>query len=74
MYESPTIHQCYPALEKTVINDAGYLRESPRNFFFGMIVTTFPFTRTKRDQLEIMLNARATGTCKQPSRHPNLLF
>ena len=30
MYESPSIHQSYPTLEKTEINDAGYLKESPR--------------------------------------------
>ena len=28
IYENPTIHQSYPALEKTEINDAGYLEES----------------------------------------------
>ena len=34
MYESPTIHQSYPALEKTEINDAGYLEKSPRKILF----------------------------------------
>ena len=34
MYESPTIHQSYPALEKSEINDAGYLELSPRKNFF----------------------------------------
>ena len=34
MYESPTIHQSYPTLEKTEINDAGYLEESPRKILF----------------------------------------
>ena len=34
MYESPTIHQSYPALEKTEINDVGYLDESPRKILF----------------------------------------
>ena len=34
MYKSPTIHQSYPALEKTEINDAGYLEESPKKMFF----------------------------------------
>ena len=34
MYESPSIHQSYPALENTEINDAGYLEESPRKIFF----------------------------------------
>ena len=33
MYESPTIHQSYPALEKTEINDAGYLKESTKKIF-----------------------------------------
>ena len=35
MYESPSIHQYYLALEKTeIINDAGYLEESPRETLF----------------------------------------
>ena len=34
MYESPKIHQFYPTLEKTEINDAGYIEESPRKILF----------------------------------------
>ena len=34
MYESPAIHQSYPALKKAEINDAGYLKESPRKIVF----------------------------------------
>ena len=35
---------------------------------------SIPFTRTKRDQFAIMLNARATWTFKQPSLLPIRLF
>ena len=42
MYESPTIHQSYPAPEKTEINDAGYLKESPRKTFFRYDCDSIP--------------------------------
>ena len=42
MYESPTIHQSYPALEKTEINDAGYLEESPRKIIFRYDCDSIP--------------------------------
>ena len=42
MYESPTIHQSYPALEKTEINDAGYLEESPRKILFRYDCDSIP--------------------------------
>ena len=42
MYESPTIHQSYPALEKTEVNDAGYLEESPRKKFFRYDCDSIP--------------------------------
>ena len=42
MYESPTLHQSYPALEKTEINDAGYLKESPRKILFRYDCDSIP--------------------------------
>ena len=42
MYESPKIHQSYPALEKTEINDAGYLEESPRKILFRYDCDSIP--------------------------------
>ena len=73
MYESPTVRQSYPALEKTEIYDATS-KNHQEKYFFGMIVTPCPFTRTKRDQFASMLNAMATRTFKQPSLLPILLF
>ena len=42
MYESPKIHQSYPALETTEINDAGYLKESPRKILFRYDCDSIP--------------------------------
>ena len=42
MYESPTIHQSYPALKKSEINDAGYLEESPRKILFRYDCDSIP--------------------------------
>ena len=42
MYKSPTIHRSYPALEKTEINDAGYLEESPRKILFRYDCDSIP--------------------------------
>ena len=35
MYERCTIHESYPALEKTEINDTTLLDQSPRKFHFA---------------------------------------
>ena len=42
MYESPAIHQSYPALKKAEINDAGYLKESPRKIVFRYDCDSLP--------------------------------
>ena len=42
MHESPTIHQSYPALEKTEINDAVYLEDSPRKTLFRFGCDSIP--------------------------------
>ena len=42
MYESTTIHQSYLALEKTELNDAGYLEESPRKKLFWYHCDSIP--------------------------------
>ena len=42
MYENPTIHQSYPALENTEINNAGYLEESPRKILFRYDCDSIP--------------------------------
>ena len=47
MYESPTIHQSYPALEKTEINDAGYLEESPRKILFRYDCDSIPLYKNQ---------------------------
>ena len=47
MYESPAIHQSYPALEKTEINDGGYLEESPRKIFFRYDCDTIPLSENQ---------------------------
>ena len=48
MYESPTIHQSYPALEKIEINDAGYLEESPRKKYFRYDCVSIPLYEIKK--------------------------
>ena len=42
MYESCTIHESYPALEKTEINDTTALEQSPRKFLFAYGLESMP--------------------------------
>ena len=53
MYESPTIHQSYPALEKTEINDAGYLKESPRKRIFRYDCDSIPLYENQEGYWDI---------------------
>ena len=49
MYESPTVHQSCPALEKTEINDEGYLEESPRKILFWYDCDSIPLYKNKEE-------------------------
>ena len=42
MYESCTIHESYPALEKTEINDTTSLEQSPRKILFAYDCESMP--------------------------------
>ena len=71
MYESCTIHESYPALEKTEIKDTSWLEQSPRKISSRMTTSQCRCMKIRRDVFVIMQSAKRTGIFRQqclPSR------
>ena len=71
MYESCTIHESYPALEKTKINDSTSLEQSQEKFSSLMTASQCRCMKIRRDVFVIMQSAKRTGIFRQqclPSR------
>ena len=71
MYESCTIHESYPALEKTEINDTTSLEQSPRKILFAYDCESMPLYENQEGCIRDYAERKRTGIFRQqclPSR------
>ena len=58
MYESLTIYQSYPILEKTETNNAGYLKESPRKILFRYDCDSIPLYENQEGSIRVYVERK----------------